>query len=152
MKSTCRNGCFGKGDVHLVHTIPNHHSTKNGCSPKIFFFKSSLLLNGWWGIQVRPPNNSDDLFLLFCLCPSSSLLPGLGCLLEEHAGCCNAEDGPHVLPLRVPGGQSQEVLQRSLSVCLHIRVERFATFSDFRNWTPCCRSLIQRPGIHILYL
>ena len=31
------------------------------------FFKSSLLLSGWCGIQVRPPNSSDDLCLLLCL-------------------------------------------------------------------------------------
>ena len=30
-------------------------------------FKSSLLQNGKCGIQVRPPNNSDDLCLTFCL-------------------------------------------------------------------------------------
>ena len=37
-------------------------------------FTSSLLLNGKCSIQVlyiRPPNNSDDLCLLFCLYPSS---------------------------------------------------------------------------------
>ena len=31
------------------------------------FFISSLLLNGQCSIQVHPPNNSDDLCLLFCL-------------------------------------------------------------------------------------
>ena len=30
-------------------------------------FKSSMLLNGQYGIQVRPPTNSDDLCLFFCL-------------------------------------------------------------------------------------
>ena len=34
-------------------------------------FKTFLLLNGQCGIQVRPPNNSDNLCLLFCLYPSS---------------------------------------------------------------------------------
>ena len=29
------------------------------------YFRSSLLLNGQCGIQVGPPNSSDDLYLLF---------------------------------------------------------------------------------------
>ena len=33
-------------------------------------FKSSFLLNGYCGIQVCPPNNSDDICLLFCIYPS----------------------------------------------------------------------------------
>ena len=32
--------------------------------PKLLL-KSSLLLNGLCGMQVHPPNNSDDLYLLF---------------------------------------------------------------------------------------
>ena len=34
-------------------------------------FKSSLLLNGNCGIQVRPPITNEDLCLLFCFYPSS---------------------------------------------------------------------------------
>ena len=59
-------GCFRKMDNPLVHTTPNHHPPKMEVLPKLFF-KSSLLLNGQWGIQVRPPNSNDDFSLFFCL-------------------------------------------------------------------------------------
>ena len=36
------------------------------------FLQKSLLLNGLYGIQIRPPNNNDDLYPLFCINPSSS--------------------------------------------------------------------------------
>ena len=55
-----------KKDDHPVHTIPNHHPTKLDVLPQLLF-KSSLLLN------VRPPNNSDDLYLLLRFYPSSML-------------------------------------------------------------------------------
>ena len=37
------------------------------------FFKSSLLLNGQCGIQVLPPNSSDDICHFFCHYPSSDI-------------------------------------------------------------------------------
>ena len=56
------------------HTITKPPPYQNGCSSNIFFFKSSLPLNGKCSIcdiRVCPPNNSDNLCLLFCLYPSS---------------------------------------------------------------------------------
>ena len=49
IKATWWNGCLEKMDDHPVHTIPNHHPI-----PK-WMFKSILLLNDKWGIQVRSP-------------------------------------------------------------------------------------------------
>ena len=55
-------------------------------------FKSSFLLNSQCRIQVRPPLNSDDLWLLFCLNPSPMLYtfdifriqgPGFFCCLAK---------------------------------------------------------------------
>ena len=41
--ATWRNGCFGKMDDHLVHTIPNHHLTKmDGLSKTVV----QIILNG----------------------------------------------------------------------------------------------------------
>ena len=56
------------------HTTPNPHLTKMDVPPKLFF-KSSLLLNGQYGIQVCPPASSDDLYLLFCIYPFLCLQP-----------------------------------------------------------------------------
>ena len=78
--ATWRNGCFGKMDDYLVHTIPNHHLTKmDGLSKTVV----QIILNGQCGLQVRPPTNSDDLFLLFCLYPSSMLANG-GCGIFQY--------------------------------------------------------------------
>ena len=61
-------------DDHLVHTIPNHHHTRTKMDVlRKLQFKSTLQLNGQCGIQIRPPTNSDDLYLLFCLYPASML-------------------------------------------------------------------------------
>ena len=49
-----------------VYTIPNHHHPKWMFFENIFF-KSSLLLNGYCGIQVHPPTSNDELCLLFCI-------------------------------------------------------------------------------------
>ena len=43
----------------IQHTqYPNHHPTKMDVLPKTLF-KSSLLINGWCGIQESPPTNTD---------------------------------------------------------------------------------------------
>ena len=58
-------------DDHLVHTIPNHHPTKMDVLPKTFV---QIILAAKWLVRhssIRPPNNSDNLSLLFCLYPSS---------------------------------------------------------------------------------
>ena len=70
IKATWRNRCFEKMDDH--HFTPYQTTTL----PKWMFshkllFKTSLLLIGQCAIQVSPPNNSDDLCLLFCIYPSS---------------------------------------------------------------------------------
>ena len=39
------------------------------------FLQSSLLLNGWCSIQIRPTNSSDNLCLLFCIYSSFILFP-----------------------------------------------------------------------------
>ena len=59
-------------DDLLVYTIPNHHPPKMDVLPNFFFLQIILyLLNGQCGIQVRPPNSSDDLCLLLRKNPSS---------------------------------------------------------------------------------
>ena len=50
---------------HQTTTLPKRLLFRN------LFFNSTLLLNGWCSIQVRPPSSSDDLCLLFCIYPSS---------------------------------------------------------------------------------
>ena len=65
--NTWRNGCFGKMDDHLVHTIPNHHQLKMDVFSKSFTsIHPCCKITTACGIQVRPPNNSGDLYLLFC--------------------------------------------------------------------------------------
>ena len=56
---TWRNGAFSKMDNHPVHTAPNHQP------PKMMFFRkhflnSSVPLNGYYGIQFRPPNQQQQ--------------------------------------------------------------------------------------------
>ena len=58
---------FKKIYDHPVHTIPNHHPTKRMFSEKNSFKSSSP-------VKYAPQSNhSDDLSLLFCLYPSSSM-------------------------------------------------------------------------------
>ena len=52
--ATWRNRCFEQMDDHLVHNTLNNTLSKWMFS-QTFFSKSSLLLNGQCGIQVRPP-------------------------------------------------------------------------------------------------
>ena len=87
-----RNGCFGNMDDHPVHTTPNHHPPKMDVLPKTFL---QIILAAKWlvhGIQVHPPNSSDDLCLLFCFffyaspkpSPTNGILsPQLGQLCSE---------------------------------------------------------------------
>ena len=51
----------------LNHTIPNHNPLPKWMFSQKLRFKSALLLVGKYSIKVRPPNNSNDLCLLFCL-------------------------------------------------------------------------------------
>ena len=58
-----------------LSSCSSYHTKPCTTQPKWMFFhkllfKTSLLLNGLCGIQVRPTNNSYDLCLLFCLYPS----------------------------------------------------------------------------------
>ena len=72
-------------DYHPVHTIPNNHPPKNFVQ---IILAAKLLVPQF----LRPPNNSIDLCLLFCLLPSSmdysifepvTLCPLLGVLTVE---------------------------------------------------------------------
>ena len=73
-----RKGCTGEwmlvrmdaSEKWMIIWFTSHHTKPH--PPKIdvlpkHFFKSSLLLNVLFGIQVRLPNSSDDISLLFCL-------------------------------------------------------------------------------------
>ena len=64
--NTWWNGCFRKMDDLPVHNTPNHQPLNMDV-----LTKTSLPLNGQCSHQVRPPNSSDDICLLFCLYPSS---------------------------------------------------------------------------------
>ena len=56
----------------IIQFTPYQPTTlPKGMFSQKLLFKSSLLLNGQCGIQVRPQPNSDDLCLLFCLYPFS---------------------------------------------------------------------------------
>ena len=72
ISSAWRNGCFGK--LMIIRFTPYQTTTRPKMSQKLLF-KSYLLLNGQCDSQVlvRSPNNSDDLCLLFCLYPSSTV-------------------------------------------------------------------------------
>ena len=67
--NTWRNGCFRKMDDLPVHNTPNHQPLNMDV-----LTKTSLPLNGQCSNQVRPPNSSDDICLLFCINPSSMSL------------------------------------------------------------------------------
>ena len=51
-------------------------------------FKSSLLLNGFCGIQGRPPNSSNDRCLPFCLIFLLLYAVHIYCKRWEMCGCC----------------------------------------------------------------
>ena len=61
-------------DDHPVHTLPNHHQTKMGVLQNTFV---QIIFAAKWLVQhsstVCPPNNSADLWRLFC--PSLTHIP-----------------------------------------------------------------------------
>ena len=66
----------GKINKDLVHTIPNPHHTKptpfqNECTPQKPFVQ--IILAAKWLVWHSSTTTSDDLCLLFCLHPSSSM-------------------------------------------------------------------------------
>ena len=74
IKATWRNGCFEKKYDHPVHNLPNHHQTKMGVLQNTFV---QIIFAAIWLVQhsstVCPPNNSADLWRLFC--PSLTHIP-----------------------------------------------------------------------------
>ena len=65
IKANWRNGCFEKMYDHTVHTMQNNHPSKMDVLLKTFV--QNILATKWLVRQVRSPNNSNNLCLLFCL-------------------------------------------------------------------------------------